>query len=148
MFANLFSNFEKKNMQDLWLNDNFWRILVNSIGVISIVVGAWLLYKLLKAYFINNKAKRKMDERFINIKNLPDIFSEVTQISLTINFNQHVRVSLLDEKENSILTFHDDELMIGEKIFHLDTNNYNNGDYFISVKTDFQNIFRKIKVQN
>ena len=135
-------------MQEIWLNDDFWNIIFNLIGVISIGVGAWLLYKLLKAYFINNKAKRKMDERFVNIKNLPDIFSEVTQISLTINFNQHVRVSLLDEKENSILTFHDDELMIGEKIFHLDTNNYNNGDYFISVKTDFQNIFRKITVKN
>lgn len=148
MFANLFSNFEKKNMQDLWSNSSFWRILINSIGVLSILFGGWLIFKLLKAFLVNKKAKRLMDKKFINIKNLPAVFNDSTQICLVVSHTQNVVVNLLDNDENSILKFHDGEISVGEKIFILETNKFKNGDYHISIKTQYQNIFRKIRIQN
>tara|TARA_Y100000385_G_scaffold62534_1_gene61399 strand:- start:675 stop:1082 length:408 start_codon:yes stop_codon:yes gene_type:complete len=135
-------------MQELWTNNTFWRILINSIGVISILFGSWLLFRFLKSIFINNREKKLMDKKFINIKSLPNVFKNLTQICLVINFNQHVAVSLLDENESHLITLHDGEINVGEKIFVLDTKKLKNGYYHVLVKTEHQNIFRKIVVNN
>ena len=89
-----------------------------------------------------------MDKKFINIKSLPNVFKNSTQICLVINFNQHVAVSLLDENESHLLSLHDGEITVGEKIFVLDTKKLKNGYYHVLVKTEHQNIFRKIVVNN
>ena len=135
-------------MQELWLNSTFWRILINCFGVISILVGGWLIFKLLKSAILTRKAKNIMNKKFINIKNLPDVFSNITQICLEINIEQEISLDILDINENSILNIHNDSLPEGEKIFNLDTKQFENGYYYISIKTPCQSIFRKITVNN
>jgi hypothetical protein len=89
-----------------------------------------------------------MDSKFINIKKLPNTFIDLTQVCLVVNYEQKIQFNLLDENENSILEIHDDILPIGEKIFTIDTNKIENGNYFILIKTLSQDIFRKIVVNN
>ena len=135
-------------MQELWLNSTLWRILINCFGAISILVGGWLIFKLLKSAILSRKAKNIINKKFINIKNLPDIFSNITQICLDINIEQKICLDILDVNENSILNIHNDLLTEGEKIFNLDTKQFDNGYYYIAVKTPYQSIFRKIIVNN
>ena len=87
-------------MQELWANNTFWRIVINLIAVFSIIFGFWLVAKLVKSLFLNNKQKKLMDEKFINIKNLPNIFSNNTQICLVVNYAQNVDLKILDENED------------------------------------------------
>jgi len=135
-------------MQELWANNTFWRIVINLIAVFSIIFGFWLVAKLVKSLFLNNKQKKLMDEKFINIKNLPNIFTNNTQICLVVNYAQNVDLKILDENEISIFDLHNGKVDKGEKIFILNTKELKNGNYHLFVKTDFQNIFRKFKIEN
>jgi len=135
-------------MQELWVNSTFWRIFFNCFAVVSIIFGAWLLFRLLKSFLVNKKEKRLMDSKFINIKKLPNTFTDLTQVCLVVNFEQKIQFNLLDENENPILEIHDDIVPVGEKIFTIDTNKIENGNYFILVKTLSQDIFRKIVINN
>ena len=145
--ANLFFNFDK-NMKELWLSDTFWRILINSIGALSIFFGSWLLYRLIKFIYNSTRNKTLNDENYINLMSLPDTFKDQVQIGLILKNTQKIDFNILDLSENILLNIYNGELPIGDKIFIIDSLKLKNGEYYFSIKTIHQNIFRKIIVSN
>ena len=61
--------------------------------------------------------------------------------------DQNIQLSLLDENEKMVLSLYDDIIEKGDKIFHLNTTEHNNGTYYIAIKTPYQQILRKIKLK-
>jgi len=143
----LFFNFDK-NMKELWLSDTFWRFLINSIGALSIFFGSWLLYKLIKFIYNSTRNKTLNDENYINLMNLPDTFKNQVQIGLILKNTHKIDFNILDLNENILLNIYNGELPIGDKIFIVDSLKLKNGEYYFSIKTIHQNIFRKIIVSN
>jgi len=143
----LFFNFDK-NMKELWLSDTFWRFLINSIGALSIFFGSWLLYRLIKFIYNSTRNKTLNDENYINLMNLPDTFKNQVQIGLILKNTHKIDFNILDLNENILLNIYNGELPIGDKIFIIDSLKLKNGEYYFSIKTIHQNIFRKIIVSN
>ncbi len=143
----MFFNFDK-NMKELWLSDTFWRILINSIGALSIFFGSWLLYRLIKFIYNSTRNKTLNDENYINLMSLPDTFKDQVQIGLILKNTQKIDFNILDLNENILLNIYNGELPIGDKIFIIDSLKLKNGEYYFSIKTIHQNIFRKIIVSN
>ena len=46
-------------MLSLWEESQFWRLFINAIGAISIILGIWLIYKLIKS-FVVGKIKKEL----------------------------------------------------------------------------------------
>lgn len=143
----MFFNFDK-NMKELWLSDTFWRFLINSIGALSIFFGSWLLYRLIKFIYNSTRNKTLNDENYINLMNLPDTFKNQVQIGLILKNTHKIDFNILDLNENILLNIYNGELPIGDKIFIIDSLKLKNGEYYFSIKTIHQNIFRKIIVSN
>jgi len=143
----LFFNFDK-NMKELWLSDTFWRFLINSIGALSIFFGSWFLYRLIKFIYNSTRNKTLNDENYINLMNLPDTFKNQVQIGLILKNTHKIDFNILDLNENILLNIYNGELPIGDKIFIVDSLKLKNGEYYFSIKTIHQNIFRKIIVSN
>jgi len=143
----LFFNFDK-NMKELWLSDTFWRFLINSIGALSIFFGSWLLYRLIKFIYNSTRNKTLNDENYINLMSLPDTFKDQVQIGLILKNTHKIDFNILDLNENILLNIYNGELPIGDKIFIVDSLKLKNGEYYFSIKTIHQNIFRKIIVSN
>lgn len=143
----MFFNFDK-NMKELWLSDTFWRFLINSIGALSIFFGSWLLYRLIKFIYNSTRNKTLNDENYINLMNLPDTFKNQVQIGLILKNTHKIDFNILDLNENILLNIYNGELPIGDKIFIVDSLKLKNGEYYFSIKTIHQNIFRKIIVSN
>lgn len=143
----MFFNFDK-NMKELWLSDTFWRFLINSIGALSIFFGSWFLYRLIKFIYNSTRNKTLNDENYINLMNLPDTFKNQVQIGLILKNTHKIDFNILDLNENILLNIYNGELPIGDKIFIVDSLKLKNGEYYFSIKTIHQNIFRKIIVSN
>lgn len=143
----MFFNFDK-NMKELWLSDTFWRFLINSIGALSIFFGSWLLYRLIKFIYNSTRNKTLNDENYINLMSLPDTFKDQVQIGLILKNTHKIDFNILDLNENILLNIYNGELPIGDKIFIIDSLKLKNGEYYFSIKTIHQNIFRKIIVSN
>ena len=143
----MFFNFDK-NMKELWLSDTFWRFLINSIGALSIFFGSWLLYRLIKFIYNSTRNKTLNDENYINLMSLPDTFNDQVQIGLILKNTHKIDFNILDLNENILLNIYNGELPIGDKIFIIDSLKLKNGEYYFSIKTIHQNIFRKIIVSN
>jgi len=135
-------------MKELWLSDIFWRFLINSIGALSIFFGSWLLYRLIKFIYNSTRNKTLNDENYINLMNLPDTFKNQVQIGLILKNTHKIDFNILDLNENILLNIYNGELPIGDKIFIIDSLKLKNGEYYFSIKTIHQNIFRKIIVSN
>jgi hypothetical protein len=135
-------------MKELWLSDIFWRFLINSIGALSIFFGSWLLYRLIKFIYNSTRNKTLNDENYINLMNLPDTFKNQVQIGLILKNTHKIDFNILDLNENILLNIYNGELPIGDKIFIVDSLKLKNGEYYFSIKTIHQNIFRKIIVSN
>ena len=143
----MFSNFDK-NMKELWLSDIFWRFLINSIGALSIFFGSWLLYRLIKFIYNSTRNKTLNDKNYINLMSLPNTFKDQVQIGLVLKNTHKIDFNILDLNEKILLNIYNGELPIGDKIFVIDSLKLKNGEYYFSIKTIHQNIFRKIIVSN
>ena len=135
-------------MKELWLSDTFWRFLINSIGALSIFFGSWLLYRLIKFIYNSTRNKTLNDENYINLMSLPDTFKNQVQIGLILKNTHKIDFNILDLNEKVLLNIYNGELPIGDKIFIIDSLKLKNGEYYFSIKTIHQNIFRKIIVSN
>ena len=135
-------------MKELWLSDTFWRFLINSIGALSIFFGSWLLYRLINFIYNSTRNKTLNDKNYINLMSLPDTFKDQVQIGLVLKNTHKIDFNILDLNEKILLNIYNGELPIGGKIFIIDSFKLKNGEYYLSIKTIHQNIFRKIIVNN
>ena len=135
-------------MKELWSSSVFWRVLINSIGVVSVILGFWLLFKLIKFFYSLRKNKNLNAKNYIDLLPIPSEFKGNVQIGVTLNNKQNIDFNILDNKEKQLENVYNGDIEKGEKIFKIYSLKFQNGEYFISIKTDHQKILRKILVDN
>ena len=135
-------------MQEFLESDAIWSFLLNAIGLISFGVGSWLIFRLVTFSVNLRKNKKKNFKNYINLKKLPSIFTDTVQISLNSKMEQNIEFDILNSKEKMEQNIFSGQVKEGDRIFKIDTTLIKNGTYFISVKTPYQSILRKILVKN
>lgn len=135
-------------MQEFLESDTIWSFLLNTVGLISLVVGSWLILKLL-AFIINLKKNHKVNAKnYINLLKLPSKFKGQTQIGVQSSIQQNLEFNILLSDESILETIYKGKVDVGEKIFVIDSSKFQNGIYYLSITTSFQKILRKIIVDN
>ena len=135
-------------MQEFLESDAIWSFLLNAIGFISFGVGSWLIFRLVIFSVNLRKNKKKNFKNYINLKKLPSIFTDTVQISLNSKMEQNIEFDILNSKEKMEQNIFSGQVNKGDRIFKIDTTLIKNGTYFISIKTPYQSILRKILVKN
>ena len=135
-------------MQELLESDTVWSFLLNLIGLVSLIVGGWLIFKLL-LFIIKLKKNNNINAKnYINLLKLPSTFKGLTQIGILSNIQQEIEFKILDSSEKILDIIFKEKVDIGEKIIVMDTNKYENGNYYILISTSYQSILRKILIDN
>ena len=57
-------------MISLWEESQFWRILINCIGAISIVIGVWLIIKILRSFILGKNQKKELTKAVCYFKTI------------------------------------------------------------------------------
>ena len=86
-------------MLSLWEESQFWRLFINAIGAISIILGIWLIYKLTKSFVVGKNQKRALNKEYITVKQIPYIFSGLVQIAFEVFVPQSIEINILDQNE-------------------------------------------------
>ena len=138
-------------MLELWNTSEGWRIAINILGGISIVVALYLLYisyKMITNYFIGKKTK-ELKNIYAKLYELPSIFiKDEIQLGFEIPEDIHVKFSVLDEMEKEVLVIHDGALKAGEHVYLFNSNDMKNGEYFLNFVSEYQSINKKMIIQN
>jgi|SaaInlStandDraft_1057018.scaffolds.fasta_scaffold110514_2 hypothetical protein len=135
-------------MIELWESSVSFRVFINIMGVISILVGIWIIARVFKRVFFKAKNDKALAEPFLKIMSLPPVIKGYRQIGCILKENQEVNIAILDVNEKNIFSIFNGILEKGEQIFKVDFNEINNGNYYLSVSTNNQQILRKITVKN
>ena len=135
-------------MIELWESSVSFRVFINIMGVISILVGIWIIARVFKRVFFKTKNDKALAEPFLKIMSLPPVIKGYRQIGCILKENQEVNIAILDVNEKNIFSIFNGILEKGEQIFKVDFNEINNGNYYLSVSTNNQQILRKITVKN
>lgn len=135
-------------MIELWESSVSFRVFINIMGVISILVGIWIIARVFKRVFFKAKNDKGSAELFLKIMSLPPVIKGYRQIGCVLKENQEVDIAILDINEKNVFSIFNGMLEKGEQIFKVDFNEINNGNYYLSVSTDNQQILRKITVKN
>jgi len=135
-------------MIELWESSVSFRVFINIMGVISILVGIWIIARVFKRVFFKAKNDKGSAELFLKIMSLPPVIKGYRQIGCVLKENQEVDIAILDINEKNVFSIFNGMLEKGEQIFKVDFNKINNGNYYLSVTTDNQQILRKITVKN
>jgi len=138
-------------MLELWNTSDSWRIAINILGGISIVVALYLFYisyKMITNYFIRKKNK-ELKNIYAKLYELPSIFiKDEIQLGFEIPEDIHVKFTILNEMEKEVMVFHNGDLKAGEHVFLFNSNNIKNGDYFLNFVSEYQSINKKMIIQN
>lgn len=89
-------------MKELWSSSVFWRVLINSIGVVSVILGFWLLVKLIKFIYSLRKNKNLNAKNYIDLLPIPSEFKGDVQIGITLSNEQNIDFNILDNKEKQL----------------------------------------------
>lgn len=135
-------------MIELWESSVSFRVFINIMGVISILVGIWIIARVFKRVFFKAKNDKGSAELFLKIMSLPPVIKGYRQIGCVLKENQEVDIAILDINEKNVFSIFNGMLEKGEQIFKVDFNKINNGNYYLSVTTDNQQILRKITIKN
>tara|TARA_B100001939_G_scaffold333194_1_gene332928 strand:+ start:1573 stop:1989 length:417 start_codon:yes stop_codon:yes gene_type:complete len=138
-------------MLELWNTSDSWRIAINVLGGISIVVALYLLYisyKMIANYFIGKKT-RELKNIYAKLYELPGVFirGEI-QLGFEIPENIHVKFSVLDRDEKEVLIIHEGDLKAGSHVYLFNSKDMKNGDYFLNFVSEYQSINKKMIIQN
>ena len=138
-------------MLELWNTSDSWRIAINVLGGISIVVALYLLYisyKMVANYFIGKKT-RELKNIYAKLYELPGVFirGEI-QLGFEIPENIHVKFSVLDRDEKEVLIIHEGDLKAGSHVYLFNSKDMINGDYFLNFVSEYQSINKKMIIQN
>ena len=138
-------------MLELWNTSDFWRIVINVLGAISIVVALYLIYisyKMLTNYFIGKKSK-ELKNKYAKIYDLPSIvIKDEIQLGFDIPEDIYVKFTVLDEKEKEVYIIHDGTLTAGGHVFLFKTNNMDNGKYFLNYFSECQRVNKMMIIRN
>jgi hypothetical protein len=135
-------------MIELWESSVSFRIIINVIGSISILIGVWILIRVFKRVFFKSKSDKVLATPSLKIMSLPPVIKGYRQIGCVLKETQVVNIAILDVNEKNVFSIFNGKLDEGEQIFKVDFNEIKNGNYYLSVSTDKQQILRKITIKN
>tara|TARA_B110000046_G_C12935593_1_gene373441 strand:- start:123 stop:515 length:393 start_codon:yes stop_codon:yes gene_type:complete len=77
-----------------------------------------------------------------------DNYDNKTQFLIELSRDLAVTLKLLDENEQEVATLLEKELEAGENVIDFDPMNYQDGIYYLSLKTEGTSIQRRISIKN
>ena len=135
-------------MFSLWEESQLWRLLINVIGAISIILGVWLLNKLIKGFIAGKNQKRALNKEYITVKQIPYIFSGLVQIAFEVYIPQTIEINILDQDEKIKLPVFNKEFGAGLHVENINVSDLKNEKLNLEIKTDKQRILRTIEIKN
>jgi len=135
-------------MFSLWEESQLWRLLINVIGAISIILGVWLLNKLIKGFIAGKNQKRALNKEYIKVKQIPYIFSGLVQIAFEVFVPQSIEINILDQDEKIKLPVFNKEFGAGLHVENINVSDLKNEKLNLEIKTDKQRILRTIEIKN
>lgn len=112
-------------------------------GAVLLLVTAYLIY--LRRYI--KRGKMKMLNDVILHTSRYDVYHAPTKFLLELPKNSHVDLSLMDENEKLVLQILNTDMHVGEHPISFDPTAFNNGIYYLSLKTDNASFLRKITIE-
>lgn len=98
--------------------------------------------------FIREKAKRKQ-KNFVILQSIDaDYVSGEISFSFEVFYNRKAKLYLTDFDSNELKVIEEKEYKEGIYRVKFDTTEFENGTYFYCLKTDNQNLAKKIKIRN
>ncbi len=77
-----------------------------------------------------------------------NVYDEDTQFLFNVPHKMHIKLDLIDDKEQLVDALVDDEFEEGEHIYHFKISPYKTGLYFLKLHADNVDMLRKIKINN
>ncbi len=77
-----------------------------------------------------------------------NVYNEDTQFLFNVPYKMHIKLDLIDDKDQLIDTLVDNEFDEGEHIYHFKIAPYKTGLYFLKLHADRVDMLRKIKINN
>ncbi|MDG1913350.1 MAG: hypothetical protein P8I55_02025 [Crocinitomix sp.] len=77
-----------------------------------------------------------------------DNYDNKTQFLIELSRDLAVTLKLLDENEQEVATLLEKEIEAGENVIDFDPMNYQDGIYYLSLKTEGTTILRRISIKN
>lgn len=111
-------------------------------GAILLMITAYLLY--IKKY---KRGTLEALNNVIFITSRYDKYNAKTQFLIDLPRNSKVDLVLLDQKENLVKELLNKDLEAGQHKVEFDPADYENGIYFLSLKTENANMLRKITIE-
>ncbi|WP_066757711.1 hypothetical protein [Crocinitomix algicola] len=115
--------------------------ILYATGAISLLVVSYMLF--IKR-FKRNKLKA-VSEVKLNTSRY-DSFSNKTQFLIELSDNMQVTLSLLNRNEELVGEIINEELLAGENVVDFDPTKFEEGNYYLSLKTKNSSILRKIRI--
>ena len=115
--------------------------ILYTTGAILLLVASYMLY--IKRYK-NNKLLAVNEVTFTTSRY--NVFKKKTQFLIELSGNMHVKLVLLDEQEQELEVLLEDELYQGENVTDFDPSNLEDGNYYLSLKTEGTSILRRIQI--
>lgn len=115
--------------------------ILYATGAISLLVVSYLLF--IKR-FKRNKLEAVSEVTFTTSKY--DIYEAKTQFLIEVSEDMEVSLELLDSEENHVDTINHSTMLQGENVVDFDPTPYQDGNYYLSLKSANASILRKINI--
>ncbi|NOQ72042.1 MAG: hypothetical protein GQ574_08580 [Crocinitomix sp.] len=121
---------------------------VDIILGILYALAAVMLFVVSYVYFIKRFKRNKMlaVNDVVLTTSRYDQYENKTQFLIELSKQLKITLRLLDDKEQEVAVLLDEELEPGENVVDFDPLNYQDGIYYLSLKTDGTSILRKISI--
>tara|TARA_B100000508_G_scaffold118450_1_gene98647 strand:+ start:162735 stop:163100 length:366 start_codon:yes stop_codon:yes gene_type:complete len=121
-------------------------MIANVAWMFLIILVFIILYRLLLKRL---KRKRPTTENYLTLHPVePNPANGELQFFFEQNTPKNVRISIYDINGNNEVEIANAEFKKGGNIFTVDTTKFENGEYFIELKTDFQKTSKRFEIKN
>ena len=138
-------------MNDLYNDSNFWRIFINVVGGVSILVALFLIYISIKKirHLIKGNRVKVLKDIYVTIYELPsNELKNKVQFGFELPIKTQLTFSIIDKSDKVLYEIHSGELNKGPHVFLFDSTQLENGNYFLNYSSTIQTINRKIIINN
>lgn len=138
-------------MNDLYNDSNFWRIFINVVGGVSILVALFLIYIAIKKirHLIKGNRVKVLKDIYVTIYELPsNELKNKVQFGFELPITTQLTFSIIDKSDKVLHEIHSGELNKGPHVFLFDSTQLENGNYFLNYSSTIQTINRKIIINN
>ncbi len=125
---------------------NLSRVIANIAWAILIIIILIVLYRLLLKRL---KRTRPSQENFLTLHAIEqNPASGTIQIFFEQELPKNVKISIYDVNETNTDVLEEKQFESGGNVFSIDTTKYENGEYFLELKTEFQKSSKLFEIKN